>query len=171
MQGLADTGEYRVVRRHGAGGAGQPFRAILRDGREIEVSPLVAGVPAPGARHGWTATAVARRQPGYLGLAWCAPVPSTAGHALAEVVVQPGLEGSGLGLLLFDTVVLAAVAAGVSSLTVFLPGHAEDFVPALAGLGGRVVSGGGPVLVAELPLGRGPRRYVGSGTHSVPPAA
>lgn len=166
MPDTAVTGEHRAVRRPAVGPGRVPFRARLRDRREVEVSPMAAEPVSGTGRLGWIATAVGRRHPGSLGLAWFAPVPATAGHALAEVVVSPSLAGSGLGLLLFDTVVLTAVAAGVSSLTVFLPGQAEDFVPVVVGLGGRIASGGGRVLVAELPLGRGPRRYVGSGMHS-----
>lgn len=165
MQGFADTGEYRIDQLPAVTAGGRVFRARLRDGREIEVSRMTADPATAAARQGWIATAAGRRRPGRLGLAWFAPVPATAGHALAEVVVSPGLEGSGLGILLFDTVVLTAMAGGVASLTVFLPAGAEDFVPAVAGLGGRIASGGGEVLVVELPLARGPRRYVGSGMH------
>lgn len=165
MQETAHTSEHRIARRPAGPEARRPFRAHLRDGREVEVSPMAADPTTGAGRLGWITTAVARRQPGSLGLAWFAPMPATAGHALAEVVVSPGLAGSGLGLLLFDTVVLTAMASGVGSLTVFLPSQAEDFVPVVVGLGGRIASAGGEVLVAELPLGRGRRRYVGSGMH------
>jgi hypothetical protein len=143
------------------------FRATLRDGREIEVAPMAG---SGSERTGWTATTVGRRDPGYLGLAWFAPVPATARHALAEVVVNHGLEGTGLALLLFDTVVLTATATGVDTLSLFVPAHAEDFGRAVTGLGGRIVSSGGEVMVVELPLGRGPRRYIGSGMHPAMPA-
>lgn len=145
--------------------AGTPFRATLRDGREAEVAPMDRDPEVAAGRLGWTATAAGRRQPGVLGLAWLATVPATAGHALAEVVVNHGLEGTGLALLLFDTVVLTATSAGVGVLTLFLPAQAEDFSPAVRALGGRIVSPGGQVMVVELPLGRGPRRYIGSGMH------
>lgn len=146
------------------------FRATLRDGREIEVARMTGDHPGSGhERRGWTATTVGRRDPGYLGLAWLATVPATAGHALAEVVVNHGLEGTGLALLLFDTVVLTATATGIGTLSLFLPALAEDFGPTVKALGGRIVSAGGQVIVVELPLGRGPRRYIGSGMHPAMP--
>jgi hypothetical protein len=145
------------------------FRATLRDGREIEVARMTGDPGNGNDRRSWTATTVGRRDPGYLGLAWFAPVPATAGHALAEVVVNHGLGGTGLALLLFDTVVLTATATGVGTLSLFLPAHAEDFSRAVSGLGGRIVSPGGQVMVVELPLGRGPRRYLGSGMHPAMP--
>lgn len=141
------------------------FQANLRDGRTIEIHRMGAPRGGPGERIGWTATEVGRRQPGYLGLAWFAPIPTTAGHALAEVVINPGQQRSGLALILLDAVVLAAATLGIGSLTLFLPSQAEDFTPVIASFGGRIVSAGGEVLVAELPLDRGPRRYLGSGMH------
>lgn len=168
-----NTGEMVAARQAPlsrlVGRANDEFRATLRDGREIEVARM-AGDPLRGIeRRSWIATTVGRRGPGYLGLAWLAPVPATAGHALAEVVVNQGLEGTGLALLLFDTVVLTATASGLGTLSLFLPAHAEDFSPPVGGLGGRIVSPGGQVMVVELPLGRGPRRYIGSGMHPAIP--
>lgn len=150
-------------------GAEGGFRATLRDGREVAVTPMDQDAGVPAGRLGWAATATGRRGPGVLGLAWLAAVPATAGHALAEVVVNHGLEGTGLALLLFDTVVLTATATGVDTLSLFLPARAEDFGQAVSGLGGRIVSPGGKVMVVELPLGRGPRRYIGSGMHPAMP--
>lgn len=155
-----------------AGGrAGDPagtFEVSLRDGRAVEISPMGGTDHESAGRLGWTATLRGRRQPGSLGLAWFAPVPAAEGQALAEVVVSPGLEGTGLGLLLFDTVVLTAMSLGVKVLTVFLPRPAEDFFPVLASAGGRVLSALDGVIVAAIPVGQGPRRFVGSGTHQAP---
>lgn len=163
--------EGTTARERTAPATAPGFRATLRNGRVVEVAEMSQEPGATSRRLGWVATAAERQQPGALGLAWFAPVPATAGHALAEVVLNPGSEGTGLALLLFDTVVLTAIAANIGSLSLFLPAHAEDFVPAVTALGGRILASGGAIMVVELPLGRAPRRYVGSGMHLAVPAA
>lgn len=173
-----------TTQAHSRPSAGR-FEARLRDGRIITVSRLAAR-SSPGRSRGAVFPGVGSHGPegatlpvGWqaresdsggraLGSAGFAPVPTRPGHAIAEVVVRPRLAGTGLGLLLLETMVLAASESGLGALTIFLPAGIEDFEPLVARLGGRLLPAHRGVQVCEIPLAPARRRYLRSGTHRSP---